>query len=163
MGEPRDRAVVDHEESATARLPVLQVHCIICVAIDCEIIRVRRWRKRNAKFLGTFQVGNYILQRRVVRGHWLMGEAGDVADGKGDIRLSTKSSEGDAAEEILIWKTLRRSCHRVMVHVKRETDVRVSRNTSRMNVAIAILEEETFNITGLVEEDGAKSSVASDM
>ena len=117
-GEPRHRAVVDHEEGTTARLPVLQVHCVIRITIDSKIIRVRRWRKRYSKFLGTFQVGDDFLQRRAMRGRWLMGEASNVVDGKSDVRSSTESSKSDAAEKILIWKTLGRSCYRVVIHMK---------------------------------------------
>ena len=49
-----------------------------------------------------------------------------------------------------------------MIHVKRQADVRVSRDMSRMNVAVVVFEEETFNITSLVEEDGAKNSILGD-
>lgn len=91
-----------------------------------------------------------------------MRELGDIADGKGDVWARAESGEGGATEEVLVGKTLLGSNQCIVVHVKREADVRIGWNSGRMNVSIAIFSEEVFNVEGLVKVNRTKSPVPGD-
>lgn len=65
--------------------------------------------ERYSKFFGAFEIGNDFLEGGAVRGRRSMSKAGDIANGKCNIRTHARSSKSSTPEKVLVRENLLRS------------------------------------------------------